>query len=138
MMVMGGPHSTNTVDCVAMQCRAVVGTTSKWPTGEQEKNQPEMMGMVQLLMTQQKTFNLQKMYISVLSFTHCGFCSFVVCLIPSILSFFVHAQPVLMHFLVNGMSCFVKMKIEIGHWDLRSKLQIFGTCFKFFEEVHSF
>jgi len=35
-----------------------------------------------------KTFNLQKMYISVLSFTHCGFCFFVVCLIPSILSFF--------------------------------------------------
>ncbi len=33
----GGAHSTNTADCIAMQCRVVARTTSKWPTGEQEK-----------------------------------------------------------------------------------------------------
>jgi len=39
VMVIGGegPNATNTADCIATQCRAVAGTTSEWPTGEQEK-----------------------------------------------------------------------------------------------------
>jgi len=63
--------------------------------------------------------------------------SWCVCFFP-FFHFFVDAQAMLTQFLVNSMSRFIQSKMNICHWDLRSELWIFCTCFQFFKEVNSF